>query len=71
MFMQMTQDSYFEAYRSLKLGSDSRGVLVVELHSNGGPLALTAPDHTNFVDAFYRISPGTEGKISAPMRHER
>ena len=28
----------------------------MEFHSNGGPLTFTARDHTEFVDAFYRIS---------------
>jgi enoyl-CoA hydratase/carnithine racemase len=32
-----------------------KGVLVVELHSQGGPLTFTARDHTDFVDAFQRI----------------
>jgi len=31
-------------------------VLVVEFHTNGGPLTFTAQDHTDFVDAFYRIA---------------
>jgi enoyl-CoA hydratase/carnithine racemase len=50
------QDDYFAAYRSLKLTRDANGVLVAEFHSNGGPLTFTAQDHTEVVDAFYRIS---------------
>jgi hypothetical protein len=38
-------------------------VLVVEFHTNGGPLTFTAQDHTEFVDAFYRISQDRENKI--------
>jgi enoyl-CoA hydratase/carnithine racemase len=34
---------------------DARGVLVAEFHTRGGPLTFTARDHTDFVDAFYRI----------------
>ena len=49
------QDDYFGAYRSLKLTRDASGVLVVEFHSKGGPFRFTAQDHTEFVDAFYRI----------------
>ena len=55
--------NYFTAYRSLKLTRDAQGVLVVEFHSNGGQLTFTAPDHTDFVDAFYRISQDRENKI--------
>lgn len=48
--------NYLEAYPSLKMTRDAQGVLVVELHTQGGPLTFTAQDHTDFVDAFYRIS---------------
>jgi len=53
--MTAIQPDYFTAYRSLKLTRDARGVLVAQFHTNGGPLTFTAPDHTDFVDAFYRI----------------
>jgi enoyl-CoA hydratase/carnithine racemase len=58
-----TQPTYFAAYRSLKLSRDARGVLVVEFHTNGGPLIFTAQDHTEFVDAFYRIAQDRSNKI--------
>jgi enoyl-CoA hydratase/carnithine racemase len=57
------QDNYFAAYRSLKLTRDANGVLVVEFHSNGGPFTFSAQDHTEFVDAFYRIAQDRENKI--------
>jgi enoyl-CoA hydratase/carnithine racemase len=62
-FMQGEQPAYFTAYRSIKLTRDTQGVLVVEFHSKGGPLTFTALDHTDFVDAFYRISQDRENKI--------
>ena len=61
--MQGKQPAYFSAYRSVKLTRDTQGVLVVEFHSNGGPLTFTAQDHTEVVDAFYRISQDRENKI--------
>jgi enoyl-CoA hydratase/carnithine racemase len=61
--MKATQPTYFTAYRSVKLTRDAQGVLVAELHSNGGPLTFTAPDHTEIVEAFYRISQDRENKI--------
>src|SRR5437879_1823083 len=57
------QDDYFADYRSLKLTRDADGVLVVEFHSNGGPFTFSAQDHTEFVDAFYRIAQDRENKI--------
>ena len=57
------QDDYLAAYRSLKLTRDADGVLIVEFHSNGGPFTFTAQDHTQFVDAFYRIGRDRANKI--------
>jgi len=61
--MQTPQIGYFTAYRSLKLTRDAQGVLVIEFHSNGGPLTFTAQAHTEVVDAFYRISQDRANKI--------
>jgi enoyl-CoA hydratase/carnithine racemase len=57
------QNDYFAAYRSLKLTRDADGVLVVEFHTMGRPFRFTAQDHTEFVDAFYRIAQDRENKI--------
>ncbi|MGA2739546.1 MAG: enoyl-CoA hydratase/isomerase family protein [Bryobacteraceae bacterium] len=61
--MQMIRDNYFTAYRSLNLTRDEEGILVVQFHSNGGPLTFTAEAHTEVVDAFYRISQDRANKI--------
>ena len=61
--METKQRTYFTDYRSLKMTRDAQGVLVVEFHTNGGPLTFTAQDHTDFVDAFYRISQDRENKV--------
>jgi enoyl-CoA hydratase/carnithine racemase len=61
--MQTTQTAYFSAYPGLKLTRDAQGVLVVELHTDGGPLTFTARDHTDFVEAFYRIARDRANKI--------
>ena len=61
--MNAITDDYFNAYRSLKLTRDASGVLVAEFHSKGGPFTFTAKDHTEFVDAFYRISQDRANKI--------
>src|ERR1700716_3900980 len=59
----MQLQDYFAAYRSLKLTRDATGVLVAEFHSKGGPFIFTAQDHTDFVDAFYRIAQDRANKI--------
>jgi enoyl-CoA hydratase/carnithine racemase len=61
--MQTVQADYFTAYYNLKLTRDANGVLVAEFHSNGGPFLMTAPSHTEFVDAFYRIGQDRGNKI--------
>src|SRR6202790_3798335 len=61
--MQTLRDNYFSAYRCLSLTRDPRGVLVVQFHTNGGPFIFTAQDHTEFVDAFYRIAQDRANKI--------
>jgi enoyl-CoA hydratase/carnithine racemase len=55
--------NYFDAYRSLKLTRDGSGVLLAEFHTNGGPITFTAQDHTEFVEAFYRIAQDRANKI--------
>jgi len=57
------QDDYLAAYRSLKLTRDAGGVLVAEFHTGGGPFRFTAQDHTELVDAFYRIAQDRQNKI--------
>ena len=61
--MQTLRDDYLNAYRSLKLTRSAEGVLVAQFHTDGAPLTFTAQDHTEFVDAFYRISQDRANKI--------
>jgi len=60
--MQVQAD-YFTAYHNVKLTRDAGGVLTVQLHTNGGPCLMTAQTHTEFVEAFYRISQDRANKI--------
>src|SRR4029079_15489477 len=57
------QGDYLTAYNNLKLTRDANGVLIAEFHSDGGPFVMTAQSHTEFVDAFYRISQDRANKI--------
>jgi enoyl-CoA hydratase/carnithine racemase len=61
--MQTVQPDYFTAYQYVKLARDTRGVLTVQLHTNGGPCLMTAQTHTEFVEAFYRVSQDRANKI--------
>ena len=61
--MQTVQADYFTAYHNVKLARDANGVLTIQLHTNGGPCLMTAQTHTEFVEAFYRISQDRANKI--------
>src|SRR5256886_10814577 len=61
--MQTPQTAYFTAYPSLKLTRDAQGVLVAQFHTDGGPFTFTAQDHTDCVEAFYRIAQDRANKI--------
>jgi enoyl-CoA hydratase/carnithine racemase len=45
------------------MNRDAQGVLVVSMHSDGGPLRFTAQDHTDFTEAFYRIAQDRDNQI--------
>ena len=60
--MQLQHD-YFAANHNLRLTRDDKGVLVAEFHNNGGPFIMSAQAHTEFVEAFYRISQDRANKI--------
>src|SRR3984957_13809362 len=62
-FMSTLRDDYLNAYRSVKLTRDADGVLVAQFHTGGGPFTFTAQDHSEFVDAFYRIAQDRANKI--------
>jgi len=61
--MNAIQPDYFTAYRSLKLARDPQGVLIAAFHTDGKPFIFTAQDHTDLVDAFYRIAQDRANKI--------
>jgi len=47
----INQTSYFSRYRSLRLTRDANGVLVAELHKDGGPLNFTPDPNGKYVYA--------------------
>ncbi len=53
---------YFTAYPDLKMSREG-GVLLVQMHTGGGPIRFSARDHEEFVDAFYRIGRDRANKV--------
>ncbi|MEI8151611.1 MAG: enoyl-CoA hydratase/isomerase family protein [Hyphomicrobiales bacterium] len=54
---------YFGKFPHLRLSRDPSGVLLVEMHTNGGPIRFDATDHEQFVDAFYEIGRDRANKV--------
>ncbi len=47
--------NYFSRFAHLRMSREADGVLLVEMHTDGGPIRFDAADHEQFVDAFYEI----------------
>lgn len=61
--MNQTQPAYFAKYPSVRFERGADGILVMSLHSQGGPLTFTAREHEAFVDAFYDVSRDRDNKV--------
>jgi enoyl-CoA hydratase/carnithine racemase len=59
----MSEPSYFSKYPTIRFERDADGVLVMSLHSKGGPLNFTAADHESYVDAFYEVGRDRANKV--------
>ncbi len=57
------EPTYFNKFAHLRLSRDEAGVLLVEMHTNGGPITFDATDHEQFVDAFYEIGRDRNNKV--------
>jgi enoyl-CoA hydratase/carnithine racemase len=58
-----TQPGYFGKFAHLRMNRDTAGILLVEMHTNGGPIVFDATDHEQFVDAFYEIGRDRANKV--------
>ena len=55
--------NYFSRFAHLRMSRDVNGVLLVEMHTDGGPIRFDATDHEQFVDAFYEIGRDRGNKV--------
>ena len=58
-----TAPAYFDRYAHLRMSRDADGILLVEMHTDGGPIRFDAHDHEQFVDAFYEIGRDRANKV--------
>ncbi len=55
--------AYFIRYAHLRMARDADGILLVEMHTDGGPITFDARDHEEFTDAFYAIGRDRGNKV--------
>ena len=60
---ESSQPNYFSKYPNVRFERDADGVLVMALHTKGGPMTFTAHDHELLVDAFYDVSRDRGNKV--------
>jgi len=46
---------YFEKFPTIAFERDAHGILLMRLHSNGGPVVYTSQHHHDWCDAFYEV----------------
>lgn len=51
----MSAPEYFSRYDNLHMSRDEAGVLLLRMHSDGGPIVWNGKTHREFVDAFHDI----------------
>lgn len=59
----LTLDDYRQRYRSIALDRADNGVLVVRLHTDGGPFVMTRPAHNELSQVFYDIAADRENRV--------
>lgn len=62
-FAHAADPAYFTDAANMHMSRDAKGVLLVEMNTDGGPFKFNAQAHEQFVDAFYHISRDRDNKI--------
>jgi enoyl-CoA hydratase/carnithine racemase len=61
--MRTSEHNYFSKYPNVRFERSADGILVMSLHTKGGPMTFTAADHESLVDAFYDVARDRENKV--------
>ena len=61
--MQMTEPTYFTAFKNLALSRTQSGVLTVRFHTDGSPATFTGQLHTDFPRALYEIGQDRDNRV--------
>jgi enoyl-CoA hydratase/carnithine racemase len=57
------QPAYFDRYPTIAFARDERGILMMRLHSNGGPVVYAPQHHHDWCDAFYDVGRDRQNAI--------
>src|SRR3990172_4844576 len=55
--------AYFDRYPTLHFERDAQGILLVRLHSQGGPVVYTSQHHSDWCSAFYEVGTDRDNQV--------
>lgn len=56
-------DQYKNKYENFKLERDTAGILTIQMHTNGGPFALSLTGRQHFPQLFYDVATDSENEV--------
>lgn len=59
----MSEPGYFSWYETIHFERDDAGILVMRLHSDGGPVRYSSQHHADWVNAFYDVGADRDNRI--------
>jgi enoyl-CoA hydratase/carnithine racemase len=59
----MTRPAYFDKYPTIAFERDEHGVLILRLHSDGGPVRYSPQHHTDWSTAFLDVGADRDNKV--------
>lgn len=55
--------AYFDRYPTIHFERDAQGILLLRLHSNGGPVVYAGQNHSDWCSAFYEVGADRANKV--------
>ena len=55
--------TYFDRYPTIQFERNEKGILLMRLHSNGGPVVYSSQHHADWCSAFYEVGADRSNKV--------
>jgi enoyl-CoA hydratase/carnithine racemase len=55
--------AYFDRYPTIHFERDAQGILLLRLHSNGGPVVYASQHHSDWCSAFYEVGADRDNQV--------